>query len=217
MGTIESVLPVPQQHELHSMLPWCVARSDPSACFGLTRALGAAKHSLEREGFESWWPTYEVTVTPPLASLPSKTRHRARLMARREVKPLLGAYFFMRRLWGDFGLGDLWQLQGVSGVCQFGEHVALIPDYEVELLRVACAKGKFDQVQVGAVQGRYPHSIVYEHLAAEREGRMIKEVDESGRLVQFFEKLGRVVQVVTSSAQATRQGTTPSAKLDVTE
>lgn len=202
----------PQQEplELHSMDPWLIGQCHSGAH-------ERAKRSSEREGFECWWPEWCEIKTPPLSTMSSKTRHKAHLMVSQRFWPLLGTYVFMRKMWGDFSAVRLYDLDGMSGLCMFGEHVAKAEDYEIELLRLKTAQHKFDHTDRGTARLRYNTPSFGKYERGTSPAKLLGSVDESGRLVQFFRKLGRVTRIITSSAAASevraQVGTTPSAKL----
>jgi len=179
--------------------PWLIAFSQP-------RVEHVAKASLEREGFECYYPVGKHVTTPPMRTLPSKTRHKRRYEVREEARPVLRSYLFIRRLFGGYDLDNLYELNGVGGICHFGDYVATLPDYEIELLRLAEGYGRFNTYNVSNT-GAYRLAVatLADHPDPRSkwtgQTRMIGRLDESDRTIQFIESVGRVIRVIQTAQQ----------------
>jgi len=176
-----------------------------------------ARASLEREGFEVFYPLRKVVMRRPSASLPSKTRHRRRFEIIERIEPVLGCYLMLRRLCGVFDLGRLRELHGVGGLCHIGKTVATIRDYEVELLRLAEAHGRFN-IYHASVPGTYRVAIEIDPRVADSKTergnwhgvtRTTGRLDGTIRTMIFREELGRVIRLIEcdEAARTMVQGT----------
>jgi hypothetical protein len=204
-------LAVVEMTEVACFDAWLLAYSHP-------HAQHIARASLEREGFEVFYPLRKVVMRRPSASLPSKTRHRRRFEIIERVEPVLGCYLMLRRLCGAFDLGRLRELHGVGGLCHIGKTAATIRDYEVELLRLAEAHGRFN-VYHASVPGTYRVAIEIDPRLttdgkAERDRwngvtRMIGRLDGVARTMVFRQELGRVIRLIEcdEAARSMVQGT----------
>lgn len=183
---------IPDALELACLDPWLIGYSQP-------RCEHIAKSSLEREGFEVWYPIRKVVSTKAARHLPSKTRHRRRFEVVERVEPVLQGYLFLRRLRGVFDLQRAYELHGVGGLCRGGGQHASLQDYEVEIIRLAEADGKFNTYAT-TVPGPYRLSVdvnprTYLGITSRDLG---SRLDKSGDEVVFTEQLGRVLRKVRS-------------------
>jgi hypothetical protein len=183
--------------ELACLADWWVGYSLPNAQH-------LAKRSLEREGFEVYYPIRKVVTRKPASSLPSKTRHRRRFEMIERIEPVFGCYLMLRRLWGSFDLGELRTLGGVGGVCRVGNTPARIRDYEVELLRLAEHRGQFNIFHI-SVPGAYRVAIEPDPRLAEepRAAGYVgttrwprRSLDDAARALVFLQDLDRIVRIV---------------------
>lgn len=197
-----ALMPQPEPAlELHALDRWNIGRTKWQ-----WQNARVARTSLEREGFEPYSPEWCETLTPPLAKLPSKTRHRARLMVRHVWRPLLPGLIFFRRQWGQFDPYRVYELDGMRGACCFGSHLATVADYEIELLRLRVANLEFDRERMGSSRLRYDRPAFGDpRELGKTAARVLKEIDVDGRLVQFIDQLGRITRVITSSSVAVRE------------
>jgi hypothetical protein len=189
---------------------WLLAYSHP-------HAQHLARASLEREGFEVFYPLRKVVMRRPSASLPSKTRHRRRFEIIERIEPVLGCYLMLRRLCGAFDLGRLRELHGVGGLCHIGKTAATIRDYEVELLRLAEAHGRFN-IYHASVPGTYRVAIEIDPRVTDSKTergnwhgvtRTTGRLDGTIRTMVFHEELGRVIRLIEcdEAARTMVQGT----------
>jgi hypothetical protein len=170
--------------------PWLIGYSQP-------RSEHIAKASLEREGFECWYPIRKVVSTVPARKLPSKTRHRRRFEVTERVEPVLVGYLFIRRLRGSFDLQTAYELHGVGGLCRVGGQYASLQDHEIEIIRLAEADGKFN-IYHETVPGPYRLSLDIDprtYVGATTRD-LGSRLDKSGEETVFTEKLGRVLRKV---------------------
>lgn len=189
-------LPAPLLVELSCLDPWLIGYSKAN-CEHI------AKASLERHGFECWYPVRKIITMKPARNLPSKTRHRRRLEVSERVVAVLPGYLFMRRLLADCDARALYELPGVGGLCMFGAEVATLPDYEIEMLRLAESDGRFNSYDA-SVPGTYRLSVHPDPhwTGISRTARKIGQgLDKSGNFVQFSEAFGRVLRVIGSTAK----------------
>src|SRR5262245_4168871 len=123
---------------LHSIDPWFLARYQPA----LERA---ARENLCRVGFENWYPSIVDVRSVPLRKIPPKKRHLAPRMLQQIRRPRFVGYILIRPLpWCRWDVNRLFDLTGCGNVVSNGEHPAKIQDFDVELMRLAEARGKFD-------------------------------------------------------------------------
>lgn len=203
LGTL-AALAAAEMVEVPCLEDWMLAYSHP-------HAQHIARASLEREGFEAWYPLRKVVSCRPSSSLPSKTRHRRRFEIVERIEPVLGAYMMLRRLCGAFDLGRLRELHGVGGLCHMGNTAATIRDYEVELLRLAESHGRFN-IYHASVPGTYRVAIEIDpRLTTDGKAgrdrwngitRMIGRLDGAARTMVFRQELGRVIRLIESDEAA---------------
>jgi hypothetical protein len=181
--------------EEHGIEPWtilrCVGRMEATAC-----------EWLERNGFECWYPKGRFIRTVPLRHLPSKTRHkRAQMEVVETMRAAYPGYVLVRRMFGDFDLNRLFALPGIIGICCFGERVAVVPDYDVELVRLDEARGRFDQFANAAAERAYFYKIAKsdEDKRYSGDSRVVGRACESGLTVTFQKTLGRVTRIIAAS------------------
>ncbi len=186
---------IAEHDQVCSIEPWSIARAAPNGEL-------AAKEALEREGFETFVPTYRKVVSVPLRKVPPKKRRGARDLARVVERPLFPGYVFFRRVCGAYDLFRLHELTGVIGFVHFGEVRVSLPDYVIELIRLKAGDGVFDQLQAAL-----PRRAQYRLLdAAERDKkwigktRLIGRACESRGIVMFVAELGRVVRLIERAA-----------------
>ena len=163
-----------------------------------------AQHSLGHAHWECFYPLRKVVTMKPARSLPSKTRHRRRFEVVEKIEPVLGGYLFIRPLRRDCDISHLYELQGVGGICRLGDRIATLQDWEVELMRLAEADGKFN-IYHQAVPGTYLVSMHidprpdFEKKQYEGKSRLSCRLDESEKTVQFRDELGRVLRFIHST------------------
>lgn len=151
-----------------------------------------------REGFEAYYPKARHITTPPLRTLTASKRRKAHLFAREVERPAYGSYIFLRRFRADYSLARLYELPGVGGVCVLGECALVVADFEIELIRVAEAKGIFD---CHTVSSNTRYQLAADALTQRTywgTGRLLGagRLDESAAMVLFVEELGRVFSII---------------------
>lgn len=189
---------------VQSFDPWIIGYAAP-------QSEHIAKASLEREGFEVWYPIRKIVTTRPQRSLPSKTRHRRRHEVLERLMPVLSGYLFIRRLTGNYDLGLLRELAGVNGLCRFGEIIATLADFEIEILRLAEADGRYNSYdaavpnthRVWSADPRMTDEKASPHLRSRWSGAQAPNgrFDKIGKSAHFVEEFGRVLRFVKSIQQ----------------
>src|SRR5579872_4658262 len=123
--------------------PWLIASSEPNREY-------AAYMSLRREGCEAWYPAGRKIGKMPGRFLPSKTRNK-KLVLLEDLRLPYPGYVFFRRLTPNsmkLNLMRLFELDGLIGLCMFGEQLALAENHEIQMLRFKEDIGQFDQWDV---------------------------------------------------------------------
>jgi hypothetical protein len=189
--TLADLASEPDDLEINCFDPWLIAYARP-------RQHDVAKHSLEREGYECWYPVRKVISFKPARNLPSKTRHRRRFEVVEKIEPVLGSYLFIRQI-RPVAVGcPLYELNGVGGLCQFGGITALMRDYDIELIRLAEANGKFNVFHENVPTVRRL-AVTPDPRAYTGETRLIGRLDHVGESVQFIASLDRVLRKVRAA------------------
>lgn len=180
----------------HCFDPWVIARV-------LSRAHDVAAVSLKRSGFEMWFPAGRRFRLMPKRHLTRTRRNSRRVVLREELERPYGDYVFVRRLFGDQSLWRLFELNGVLGVCAFGEKIATVPDFEIEMLRLYEYDGRFDRCDFGISAKQFQLAeIVRTRAALQRsksDAEAFKILDANGEAVHFIEQFGRITRVVTAT------------------
>lgn len=200
-------LPVSDHEEVEVAChePWLIAYSRP-------RAQAVAKQSLERIGYECWYPIRKIVTTRPLRTISSKTRHKRRYEAVERFEAALGCYLLIRELRPVTMTCNLYELDGVGGICRFGEKAAMLTDFQVEMLRLAEADGKFNEYAVSVPFGYRVSAMAdprptFEKKQQDKNPRQYNgcgrdlghRVDRYGESVHFVERLGRVLRLIQTA------------------
>jgi hypothetical protein len=190
---LDDAAPRPAGDELHNLDPWFIAKCQP-------RSHRAARASLQRAGFEAWYPVGRVLKAMPRRMLSPSKRKKKQVVLREDVRTPYGDYIFLRRLFGSFSLMRLFDLNGMAGLCLFGETPATIPDYRIEMLRLSEFDGCYDRCEA-KISGRQLQlaEIVSTEAAKERwkdQRATIKVLDGTKRTIHFIEEFGRITRVV---------------------
>lgn len=127
-----------EQQQMHCYDPWLIGRAEPNR-------ERRARESLMRDGFECWYPAGRRMSALPQRFISSKTRHKKRHVLVEDVRMPYPGYLFMRRLTAVRPLPDLYELTGVLGICTFGEQIATIEDYRIEMMRIHEDAGFYDE------------------------------------------------------------------------
>jgi hypothetical protein len=192
MVSISALAELAREHDglvVNCLDPWLIAYSQP-------RAQRVAKRALEHQGFECWYPLRKVVTTRPLRTLSSKTRHRRRRELVEKIEPVFGPYLFIRPLRADSDCGRIREFNGCGGMCHFGGRVAVLNDYEIELIRLAEANGKFN-IYHETVRGPYRVSLDIDPRSQwDGKTRLIGRLDTASESVEFIDVLDRVIRKI---------------------
>lgn len=181
---------------VYSMDPWFLARYEP-------QLEKTAIDSLNREGFECWYPTYRDVRPLPLRLIPPKKRDQAHLYMRETRKPRFVGYILIRRKFGNFDVNRLFDLKGCGSVVTVGGCIAKIRDYDVELMRLAESDGRFDhQMTRGSAKPyRLTKSADDGRDQWVGQSRALGRLDESGKTSLFVDAYGRVAHIIAGADQ----------------
>src|SRR5262245_24318212 len=175
---------------IHSIAPWFLARYQPN----LERT---ARDSLARAGFECWYPTYLDVRPLPLRKISPSKRRLAHLFVQEIRRPRFVGYILVRPLpWCRQDLNRLFDLPGCGALVHVAGATARVPDYDVELLRLAEANGKFDVHAGVGRHGRYKVTAAGLDRRWEDQGRKLLAAHEAKRLRLTLDALGRVARLV---------------------
>lgn len=183
---LDEKLPV----EDYSHDPWWIARVAPNA-------YRTAAESLKREGFESYSPTYKVIGPLPLRHIPPKKRHQAALYKREIRRRQFDGYMFIRRMFGHFDINRLFDLEGCGAVVRSAGSIALIPDYDIELMRLIEADGSMNEVQVETYKGYKVTKLDDQQWVG--TSKIVGRLDGSTKTVIFVERMGRIARLITEA------------------
>jgi hypothetical protein len=180
--------------------PWMIVRSEPNREF-------AAYQSLRREGFECWYPAGRKIKALGQRFLPSKTRHKKRHVLIEDLRLPYPGYLFIRRLTSRSQATVIWrlyELEGVLGVCMFGETVAIAEDYEIQMLRFKEDIGSFDQWDVTLSAKDFGLAEIRRSDAAkdrwETPPAVLGALDTNqGKGLVLVEAFGRITRVVAAT------------------
>jgi hypothetical protein len=178
---------------VYSMDPWWLARYLP-------QLEKTAMNSLNREGFECWYPTYRWFKQTPLRYIPPKKRHMASQFITETRLPRFPGYLLIRRVFGDFDVNRLFDLEGCGSIVKSAGYVAYIEDYEVELMRLAEASGAFDAHELTSHK-RFRVTALGKEERWSGQSRLLDRVDESGRTSLMVDAFGRVAHLIAGAEQ----------------
>lgn len=176
---------------------WQIAYSFP-------RQQHIAARSLGREGFQCWYPLRKVVTRRPLASISSKARHRRRHETVERIEPVYGCYLFIRRPPGcNYDLGRVHELTGVVALCRFGERPASIRDFEIQLIRLAEAHGKFN-IYSAHIPGPYRLMLDVDPRSGSngRAWHGTTKANGERQLLALREEVGRVARLIAATEVA---------------
>ena len=191
---------VDEDKTVHCFDPWLIAKAEPNR-------EQAAYKSLRREGFEAWFPAGRRLKQLPQRFISSKNRHKKRHVVLEELRLPYAGYVFFRRLTQasrTLELGRLYELDGVLGVCMFGEHLAIAEDYEIQMLRFKEDIGAFDEWDIDLNAKAFALSEVRRTDAAkerwEKPPVLLGTLDTNqGRGLHLVEAFGRITRVVAAT------------------
>jgi hypothetical protein len=181
--------------ELHSLAPWFLARYQPS----LERT---ARENLTVAGYENWYPSFVDFRPMPLRKIPPKKRHLAQWFVQEVRRPRFVGYILIRPLpWCPCDVNRLFDLTGCGSIVAIGGVPAKIQDFDVELMRLAEARGKFDTYS-GAAFGRYRISHIDRNLNPwVAQGKKLLNLDEARNLRLLIDALGRIATVISAAEE----------------
>jgi len=174
---------------VHSIAPWFLARYQPA----LERT---ARENLCRVGFENWYPTIIDLRAVPLRKIPPKKRHLAQRMVQEIRRPRFVGYILIRPLpWCRWDINRLFDLTGCGGIVSNGEHPAKIEDFDVELMRIAEARGVFDTF-VGVAPRFRIQLNEQTHQQWTAQAQKILNLDEARKFRVFIDAFGRIERII---------------------
>lgn len=202
-----SISSIDEDRTVHCFDPWFIGKSEPNREH-------AAYKSLRREGCEAWFPAGRRIKMLPQRFVSSKNRHKKRHVLLEELRLPYAGYIFFRRLTQAsqaLQLGRLYELDGVLGVCAFGEHVAIAEDYEIQMLRFKEDIGAYDVWDIVAAGKKVGMSAKEFALADIRRSEAARERWETpptvlgtldtnqGRGLHLVEAFGRITRVIAAT------------------
>jgi hypothetical protein len=185
---------------VHCFDPWLIAKSEPNR-------EQAAYKSLRREGFEAWFPAGRKIKMLPQRFISSKNRHKKRHVLMEDLRLPYAGYVFFRRLTQAsqaLSLGRLYELDGVLGVCMFGETIAIAEDYEIQMLRFKEDIGTYDVWDVTMTAKEFALADIRRSDAAkerwDKPPQMLGTLDTTqGRGLHLVEAFGRITRVIAAT------------------
>src|SRR5262245_52961137 len=188
---------------LHSFDPWLIARYRPNQ-------ERVACASLGRAGFEAYAPSY-VHIRPlPLRKVPPRKRHVRHLYVEETRCPRFVGYIFIRTLaWCRQDPNRLAELPGCGALVSVGGVVAKVEDFDIELMRLAEARGTFDTV-IGVGRRRYRIAKLQDDRQWVGQNSRLLNREDARTLQLSVGAFGHVSRVLKQAEQeASRTGTTP--------
>lgn len=185
--------------------PWLIANTEPNREH-------AAYMSLRREGCEAWFPAGRKIGLLPQRFLPSKTRHK-KLIVLEDLRTPYPGYVFFRRMTSNsmkLNLMRLFELDGIIGLCMFGEHVALAEHHEIQMLRFKEDMGVFDQWNLDLSAKRFALAEVRRSDAAkerwEKPPQLLGRLDTNQAAPLYLvEAFGRITRIIAANGDLTVQ------------
>jgi hypothetical protein len=180
--------------------PWLIAKAEPNR-------EQAAYKSLRREGFEAWFPAGRKIKAMPRKRLSSWNRHKKRHVVVEDLRLPYAGYIFFRMLTQNSrarGLGRLWELEGVLGLCMFGESYGFAEDHEIQMLRFKEDIGAFDVWDVTMNAKEFVLADIRRTEAAkerwEKPPQLLGTLDTNrGGSLYLVEAFGRITRVVAAT------------------
>jgi hypothetical protein len=180
--------------------PWLIAKAEPNR-------ENAAYKSLRREGFEAWFPAGRRMKQLPQRFVSSKNRHKKRHVVLEDLRLPYAGYLFFRRLTKHsqaHELGRLYELDGVLGLCMFGETIAIAENHEIQMLRFKEDIGAFDKWDIDLNAKAFALSEVRRTDAAkerwEKPPQLLGTLDTNrGGSLYLVEAFGRITRVVAAT------------------
>lgn len=184
--------------------PWLIVKSEPNR-------ERAARRSLMREGFECWYPAGRKLKALPRRFISSKTRHKKRHIVIEDLRLPYPGYMFLRRLSERSHravLGRLWELDGVLGVCMFGEQIAIAEHYEIQMMRFKEDIGSYDEWSINLNAKEFKLAEIRRTEAVkerwEKPPKVIGSLDTNRHgSLHLVEAFGRITRVISATGDLT--------------
>lgn len=182
--------------EVHNYGPWIIGTYQD----GRHRR---AEKSLIRDGWEVFFPAGRKIDYLPQNQIPPKKRYRKGYFLRLDLRLPYPGYMFIRRIAPGASLAELWKLDGVQGVCMFGDELATMPDFRIEMMRLHQDAGDYDTCdsRITAKVFRLAE-IKLTEAALDRWAeppRSLGKLDTNQGSIHFIEEFGRITRVITST------------------
>jgi hypothetical protein len=171
-----------------------------------------AKAALERAGHEVFYPVGRSIKRVPLRYVTIKKRRAKHRILQVDVRNPYPGYVFCRPLGGEtwskrqlkgWAAGAFGDLEGVIGVCMFGDDLALISDWRVELLRIAQDCGDYDRFDPVITLHEFSLAELRYTKAAEKhwsaKPRLVARLDSNRSTIHYVEEFGRITRVVAAA------------------
>jgi len=191
---------IEEDRTVHCFDPWLIGKSEPNREY-------AGYCSFRREGFECWYPAGRKISALPQRFISSKNRHRKRHVVLEDLRLPYPGYLFFRRLTQNSQAFDpyrLYELDGVLGVCMFGETVAIAEDYEIQMLRFKEDIGSFDRWELDVTAKNFRLAEIRRSEAArerwDKPPKLLGTLDSNrGGNLHLVEAFGRITRVVAAT------------------
>lgn len=157
-----------------------------------------ASFELKRVGIESYSPTFRVLAPMPLRMVPPKKRHQASLYKHEVRRRRFDGYMFIRKLFGNHDLNRTFDLEGCGALVRTVGSIALVPDFDVELMRLAEANGLHDEVVIETYRG-YKVTRLPDEQRWEGKSKIIGRLDVNGETILFVDRMGRIARLISQA------------------
>lgn len=179
--------------------PWVIALAEPNREH-------AAYASLRREGCEAWYPAGRKIRLLPRRLQSSNTRGK-KIIVVEELRVPYPGYVFFRDLTPNsrkLNLMRLYELDGIIGICMFGEHLAFAEHHEIQMLRFKEDLGQFDEWALDLTAKQFKLAEVRRSEAAkerwEKPPQLLGTLDTNhGPRLYLVEAFGRITRVVAAA------------------
>lgn len=196
-----------EERTVHCFDQWLIVKVQPGR-------EAMARASLVREGFECWYPAGRRMKRLPQRFISSKTRHKKRAVLIEELRLPYPGYVFIRRLKPAsqrFELHKLYELNGLIGLCMFGDLAAYIEDYEIQMLRFKEDIGTYDIWDVDMTAKQFGLAEIRRTEAAkqrwDKPPAVVGTLDSNqGRRIHLVEAFGRITRVLAGTGPGAPAG-----------
>jgi hypothetical protein len=171
-------------------------RPPSDACFACQ-----SHHRLDagRPRWSPWrWPTRWRVDSPRQGHYALSGKAAPRTSVRQEIRrPRFVGYVFVRPLpWCPHDPNRLFELHGCSDIVTLGGKAARVEDFDIEIMRIAEARGTFDTVVGGGARGRYRVTAVGLDQRWTGQGKQLLDCAGAKTLHLAIDALGRIEQLV---------------------